>query len=67
MAEIKEVSRCAICGAIYDRDNLPLRCCRPYEDCYECDYCGDLLSGLEMQNHLINGRCPKEIENEQGN
>lgn len=64
MAEINNVFQCRVCGDLWSFYERAEKCCFKVLDCYQCDYCEELFGILDKDQHLINGKCPKELEAE---
>ena len=64
MAEINKRFWCTVCGDIWTNYIEANRCCKKIIACYQCDYCEELFGISDKDQHLINGKCPKELEAE---
>ncbi len=62
---IKHVYMCVVCSVTYDSYHDARDCCVKISEWDQCEYCEQLFrTWEEAKAHLINGKCPKEIENE---
>jgi hypothetical protein len=69
MATIKHVYMCPGCSTTYRFFGTALDCCISVTEWEMCDYCEGLFKTRDGADaHLIDGKCPKEIEqNEKSN
>ena len=71
MATIKHVYMCPVCAVTHGSYEVAQTCClRSIMEWEMCSYCKGLFKTRDGANaHLIDGKCPKEIEqnNEQTN
>lgn len=56
--------QCRACYDVHSSEWDAERCCRPIQ-VYSCEYCDESFSQGSAEYHQVEGKCPREMENEQ--